>query len=41
MALVFLSYDRDDAARARPIALTLEKAGHVVWWNDCKQEAPG
>ena len=33
MASVFLSYDRDDAKRARPIALLLEKAGHNVWWD--------
>ena len=33
MASVFLSYDRDDAAKARSIALALEKAGHSVWWD--------
>jgi tetratricopeptide (TPR) repeat protein len=33
MASVFLSYDRDDTARARPLALALEKAGHSVWWD--------
>ena len=33
MASVFLSYDRDDTARARPIAVALEKAGHSVWWD--------
>ena len=33
MAKVFLSYDRDDTERARPIALALEKAGHSVWWD--------
>jgi tetratricopeptide (TPR) repeat protein len=33
MAKVFLSYDRDDAERARPVALALEKAGHDVWWD--------
>jgi len=33
MASVFLSYDHDDAAKARPIALALEKAGHSVWWD--------
>jgi hypothetical protein len=33
MASVFLSYDRDDAAKARPLALALEKAGHSVWWD--------
>ena len=33
MASVFLSYDRDDVAKARSIALALEKAGHQVWWD--------
>ena len=33
MALVFLSYDRDDASTARSIAQALEKAGHAVWWD--------
>lgn len=33
MASVFLSYDRDDTDRARPLALALEKAGHSVWWD--------
>ncbi|HEU5482211.1 MAG TPA: toll/interleukin-1 receptor domain-containing protein, partial [Sphingomicrobium sp.] len=33
MASVFLSYDREDTARARPIVAGLEKAGHVVWWD--------
>lgn len=33
MAQVFLSYDRDDVDRARPIALALEAAGHAVWWD--------
>jgi hypothetical protein len=33
MASVFLSYDRDDTDKARPIALALEKAGHSVWWD--------
>lgn len=33
MARVFLSYDHDDAARARTIALALEKAGYSVWWD--------
>ena len=33
MASVFLSYDRDDADIARPIASALEKAGHSVWWD--------
>src|SRR5437764_15363007 len=31
MASVFLSYDRDDADKARPLAHALEKAGHDVW----------
>ena len=33
MSSVFLSYDREDLDRARPVALALEKAGHVVWWD--------
>ena len=33
MARVFLSYDREDTDRARPIAVALEKAGHSVWWD--------
>ena len=33
MASVFLSYARDDTAKARPIALALENAGHSVWWD--------
>jgi tetratricopeptide (TPR) repeat protein len=33
MASVFLSYDRDDTARARHFASVLEKAGHQVWWD--------
>jgi len=33
MANIFLSYDRDDEARARPIAHLLERAGHSVWWD--------
>lgn len=33
MASVFLSYDREDAGRARTIAAALEKAGHSVWWD--------
>ena len=30
---MFLSYDRDDEARARPVAALLERAGHSVWWD--------
>jgi hypothetical protein len=33
MASVFLSYDRDDVGKAKPIAAALEKAGHSVWWD--------
>lgn len=33
MASVFLSYDHEDGALARPIAAALEKAGHVVWYD--------
>lgn len=33
MASVFLSYDREDTAKARRLALALEKAGHEVWWD--------
>ena len=33
MSSVFLSYDREDAAKAKSIALALEKAGHKVWWD--------
>ena len=33
MAGLFLSYDRDDAERARQFARALEKAGHNVWWD--------
>ena len=34
MASVFLSYDREDADLARPIAQALVKAGHAVWWDE-------
>ena len=34
MALVFLSYDRDDAVQAKRIAVALKEAGHTVWWDD-------
>ncbi len=33
MASVFLSYDREDADRARHFARALERAGHEVWWD--------
>src|SRR5689334_12091573 len=33
MARIFLSYDRDDEARVRPIAALLARAGHSVWWD--------
>ena len=33
MSNIFLSYDRDDEARARPVAALLERAGHPVWWD--------
>lgn len=33
MARVFLSYARDDTARALAIAKALERAGHDVWWD--------
>ncbi len=39
MASVFLSYDREDLARAQPIAAALERAGHAVWWD--RQIKPG
>ena len=33
MANIFLSYARDDAAKAGRIANALEAAGHSVWWD--------
>jgi tetratricopeptide (TPR) repeat protein len=33
MASVFLSYAREDAAKAKTLAEALEKAGHDVWWD--------
>lgn len=33
MASVFLSYSREDAAKAKSLAQMLEKAGHEVWWD--------
>lgn len=33
MANLFLSYDRDDLAKAKALAGVLEAAGHDVWWD--------
>ena len=33
MAGVFLSYAREDIAKAKALARLLEKAGHKVWWD--------
>lgn len=33
MASIFLSYARDDAAKAARVAQALESAGHRVWWD--------
>lgn len=33
MAKLFLSYAREDDARAERIAIALEQAGHAVWWD--------
>ena len=33
MASVFLSYAREDAAKAKALATALEAAGHEVWWD--------
>ena len=33
MAKLFLSYDREDSARAASVAQALERAGHQVWWD--------
>ncbi|MBA3510764.1 TIR domain-containing protein [Sphingomonas sp.] len=33
MASVFLSYSREDAAKAKSLATALEHAGHQVWWD--------
>jgi len=33
MPRVFLSYAREDAARAKTVALALENVGHQVWWD--------
>ena len=34
MASIFLSYARDDSAKAKRLAETLEAAGHNVWWDE-------
>jgi TolB-like protein len=34
LATVFLSYAREDTSRVRPIVSTLERSGHVVWWDE-------
>lgn len=33
MARIFLSYARDDAAKASALAACLERVGHSVWWD--------
>jgi len=33
VANIFLSYEREDEARAQAIAAVLEGAGHSVWWD--------
>lgn len=33
MSSVFISYAREDAEKARSIAVALEQAGHGVWWD--------
>ena len=33
MASVFLSYSRDDVAKAQAVAAALEERGHSVWWD--------
>lgn len=33
MASVFLSYDHEDAALAKPLVAAMEKAGHSVWFD--------
>lgn len=34
MAKLFLSYAREDAAKARRLTQLLEADGHIVWWDD-------
>ena len=33
MARIFLSYAREDAAKAGALARALDRAGHKVWWD--------
>ena len=33
MLCIPLSYAREDAARAKIVAVALDKAGHKVWWD--------
>lgn len=33
MASIFLSYAREDFARAKRVANALTSAGHSVWWD--------
>lgn len=33
MANIFLSYARDDLAKAKPVTAALERLGHSVWWD--------
>lgn len=33
MASVFLSYSREDVAKAQAVATALERLGHSVWWD--------
>ena len=33
MSRIFLSYDHEDVAFAKPLAVALEKAGHTVWYD--------
>lgn len=33
MAKIFLSYDREDAQKARSVAQLIERAGNTVWWD--------
>ncbi len=34
MADIFLSYKREDRARAGPIVAALRKSGRTVWWDE-------